>query len=333
MRSESESVLDPSTRMGRSTLVASSVGSAAHSRLKANGGEGVVQGVFDGAINIRMGGGLITIVPQAGEKGPLNLGVRLPFEQKSLSSLGIRDGERVVLADSLLEIGDHCRILVGAASIYSPCLQFPAPLLRADEIGENLRVMTKAAILGGNMDGLGGLLALTQEGICRTKPGALNMFASAALPRIARLELALRAGEDSKLTVAVRELVGLGPGLTPSADDMLAALVLLSVLHSTNLKRRPLRVPIARVVASLPPGMTTALSEEFLRQAASGRGNERITRLCSAMLTGGPEAVERETKRVLGIGATSGTDAVLGIAVGTLFCLGRSPGLTSGGSE
>jgi len=160
------------------------------------------------------------------------------------------------------------------------------------------------------------------------------MFASAALPRIVRLERALRADERRKLTAAVRELVGLGPGLTPSSDDMLAALVLLCMLYSKNLEGgQRLPVPIAQAVASLPPGRTTVLSEEFLRQAAQGRGNERVMRLCSAVLTGGHESVDRETKRVLGIGETSGTDAVLGIVLGTLFCLGRRPGLAIGGSE
>jgi len=106
------------------------------------------------------------------------------------------------------------------------------------------------------------------------------------------------------------------------------------VIYSRNLEGgRRFPMPLAQVVASLPPGKTTALSEAFLRQAASGRGNERLTRLCIAMLTGGPVSVELETKRVLGIGETSGTDAVLGVVLGALFCLGRRPGLAIGDSE
>jgi len=290
--------------------------------------------VFDGAINVLLSGGLISLVPEAGERGPLNLVLRLPGGQERMSSLRIRAGDRVVLADSSLELSGCYRILFGVAPIYSPSRKLAAPLLREHEVGENLEVVIKAALLHGNMGGLGGLLAMTRLRVDETKPSDLNMFASAALPRIVRLERALRADERRKLTAAVRELVGLGPGLTPSSDDMLAALVLLCMLYSKNLEGgQRLPVPIAQAVASLPPGRTTVLSEEFLRQAAQGRGNERVMRLCSAVLTGGHESVDRETKRVLGIGETSGTDAVLGIVLGTLFCLGRRPGLAIGGSE
>ena len=69
------------------------------------------------------------------------------------------------------------------------------------------------------------------------------------------------------------------------------------------------------------------LSEEFLMQAALGRGNERVSRLCEALLTAGPGVVERETKRVLSIGETSGTDTALGVILGTMLCTGRRIGL------
>lgn len=290
--------------------------------------------MFDGAINILLSGGLITLVPEAGERGPLNLSLRLPVGRERMSSLGIREGDRAVLADSSLELGDGYRIVFGAAPIYSPSRKLAAPLLCESEIGENMEVVRSAALLHGNMAGLGGLLALVRRGGAKAKPSGLNIFASAALPRIVRLEHALRADGGSTLCDAVSDLVGLGPGLTPSSDDMLAALVFLCVLYSENIgraERQPL--PIAKAVASLPSGKTTALSEEFLRQAASGRGNERVTRLCGAMLTGGRESVARETERVLGIGETSGTDSVVGIVLGTLFCLGKRPGLASEGSE
>jgi uncharacterized protein DUF2877 len=302
--------------------------------MKVGRGEGVVRGVFDGAINILVGDGLISLVPEAGERGPSNLSLRLPVGQERMSSLGMRNGDKVVLAGSSLELGDRYRIVFGEAPIYAPSRKLGAPLNGKSEIGENLEVVRKEALLHGNMAGLGGLLALARQRGAKVKPRGLNVFASAALPRIVRLEGALRADDRRALTEAVGEIVGLGPGLTPSSDDMLAALVLLCVLYSRNVGRTKRQLmPIAHAVASLSPGRTTALSEEFLRQATSGRGNERITRLCSAMLTEGKESVELETKRVLGIGETSGTDAVLGVVLGALFCLGLKSGLASGGSD
>ena len=188
MTSDSQSMSSLSTRVGRSVLEASSVGCAARSRLNAGRGEGVVHGVFDGAINILLSGGLISLVPEAGERGPLNLSLRLPVGQERMSALGIKDGDKVVLAGSSLELGDHCRIEFGRAPVDSPSSKLAAPLLGKREIGENLEVVKRAALLHGNMAGLGGLLAMAQTGAARAKPRDLNIFASAALPRIVRLE-------------------------------------------------------------------------------------------------------------------------------------------------
>ena len=161
------------------------------------------------------------------------------------------------------------------------------------------------------------------------KAGRLNIFASAALPRVVRLGRAFRSEDKNSLTDAITELIGLGPGLTPSSDDMLAGLVLLCVLYAKNSgrARRASRL-IALVTAEEARGRTTVLSEEYLMQAASGRGNEPVMRLCAALLTGERESVERETRRVLAIGETSGTDTVLGIVLGTMLCMGRRSSLT-----
>jgi len=251
-----------------------------------------------------------------------------------MSSLGIEVGDKVVLKDSRLELGDRHRVLFGSAGVYSPRRKFAVPLLGEREIEANLDAATKTALLHGNNAGLGGLLALVRPGAAKVKANGFNIFAIAALPRIVRLEKALRSDEKSALADAVCELVGLGPGLTPSSDDMLAGLVLLCVLYAKNNGRaRRANLLVAHAAAAPPRGRTTILSEEFLGQAASGRGNERVMRLCAAILTERRESVELETRRVLAIGETSGTDTVLGIVLGATFCLGRRSGLASAGSK
>lgn len=323
MNSGSESINTMSSQFGPYILEASSVGSTAYSRLKA-GGEGTVHGAFDGAVNILLAGGLVSLVPEAVERGPLNITLRLPIGSSMMSSLGVSTGERVRVQGLTLELGNHHRVLFGSVGIYSPKRKFTLPMLGENEIAANLEIMKKTALLFGNMSGLGELLALVGPKTTGVKAGDLNIFATAAISRIIRLEQAFRSEERSALAEAVSELIGLGPGLTPSSDDMLAGLVLLCVLYAKNrgCAQRASQV-IAQVTAAEAPGKTTILSEEYLRQAASGRGNEPVMRLCTALLTGGRESVERETRRVLAIGETSGTDTVLGIVLGTVLCMGR----------
>ncbi len=268
------------------------------------------------------------MVPEAVERGPLNITLRLPVGTPMASTFGVRMGEKVRAQGLTLELGNHVRILFGSAGIYSPKRKFTLPMLEENQIEANLEVVKKTALLYGNMAGLGELFPLTRLGAASTKAGNLNIFASAAIDRIIRLEQALLSEQKDALAGAVRELIGLGPGLTPSSDDMLAGLVLLCVLYARNGGRGQHACQLlAQVAAAEAPGRTTILSEEYLIQASSGRGNEPVMRLCAAMMTGRQESVERETRRVLAIGGTSGTDIVLGIVLGTMLCIGRRPTL------
>jgi hypothetical protein len=280
--------------------------------------------VFDGAINILFASGLVSLVPETVRRGPLNVTLRLPVRTSRMSSFGVRTGDNVRVQGFILELGDRHLISFGSAGIYTPRRKFTQPMLADKEIEANLDVMRENAIVFGNMAGLGELLGLTLSEAARISAGNLNIFASFALRRIARLEQAFRSEEKKALTNSVRGLIGLGPGLTPSSDDMLAGLVLVCVLYAKNCgcAQRVSRL-LSQVIAEEAPGRTTLLSEEYLRQAASGRGNEPVMKLCAALLTGGREMVERETRRVLAIGETSGTDTVLGIVLGTMFCMGR----------
>ena len=315
-------MLSLSTQSRFSSIVASSIGNVASSRL-SEGARGIVQGVYDAAINIFFPNGLVSVVPEVVQRGPFN--VTLPnLGPLELSSFGIRVGDEVSVKDQTLKISDRLLILFGSAKIFSPKQEFTLSMLADSEIEANIEFMRKTVLIFGDMAGLGGLLALTLPRRAEAPAESLNIFASSALYRIVKLEKAFQKAEKDALKCAVNELIGLGPGLTPSSDDMLAGLVLICVLYTKN---RGCLLPANQLVAAatleVSRGHTTMLSEEFLMQAALGRGNEPIMRLCAALLTEGRESVERETRRVLAIGATSGTDMVLGIILGTLLCMGK----------
>jgi Protein of unknown function (DUF2877) len=316
-----------STEQGTSTLEASWVGSAARSRLKA-GSEGTIHGVFDGAVNMLFDGGLVSLVPEALERGPLNVTLRPRAGLGKMSSIGVEVGDRARVRLSTLKLGGRLDISFRSAGTYAPSRKFALPMLEDRKITANLEVAKATALLHGKMAGLGELVGLLRPAGGMRMSGRLNIFASAALPRMVRLERAFRSEDESMLKDAVRELIGLGPGLTPSSDDMLAGLVLLSVLFAENRgwPRRASRL-VARAASGEARGRTTILSEEYLVQASLGRGNERVMKLCAELLTGERRSVERETRRVLSTGETSGTDTVLGMLLGATLCMDRRSGL------
>jgi hypothetical protein len=120
----------------------------------------------------------------------------------------------------------------------------------------------------------------------------------------------LLAGHPAAVPVdgEVGDLLGLGPGLTPAGDDVLAGLLV-------GLHHRPdLRDPLAVEVARLAPTRTTALSAALLRHAAAGHGAPTLTAVADA-LTGAGEDSDLDTAldRLLAVGDTSGTALAHGL--------------------
>jgi hypothetical protein len=140
----------------------------------------------------------------------------------------------------------------------------------------------------------------------RQAPG--TGFARLARPRMARFAGWLRAAGRGAPTAPqpVWDLIGLGPGLTPSGDDVLAgALAALDALAAG-----PARAALARAVADAPPGLTSPLSACLLRAAAAGHIGEPLRRAASAAVEGDAEAAVLAIRHV---GHSSGWDMLAGI--------------------
>jgi hypothetical protein len=108
-------------------------------------------------------------------------------------------------------------------------------------------------------------------------------------------------------TLRSLDLVGLGPGLTPSGDDFLiGALAMLDALERTNIHAALGSAVIAAA------DRTSPLSASFLRAAAAGHVGENLHTMVAAVLTGNADAAVAAAAR---IGHTSGWDALAGAIV------------------
>jgi hypothetical protein len=107
---------------------------------------------------------------------------------------------------------------------------------------------------------------------------------------------------------AARQLIGLGPGLTPAGDDLLVGLLL--VLYYVNHSAlKPLRPIMAQAA-------TTRLSRAMLGWAAQGEAGEHVLLLLRDLFSlPEPQAFAR-LPQVLAHGATSGADLIAGIVLG-----------------
>jgi Protein of unknown function (DUF2877) len=129
--------------------------------------------------------------------------------------------------------------------------------------------------------------------------------------RLPALTSALTVAIDADVQDAVTALLGLGPGLTPEGDDVLAGVLV-------TLMARPATQPLAQrlgdIVASLAESRTTTLSAALLRDAADGFAVQALVDFVNALHEVDPHAGGSATRRaladvvvrLLAVGHTSG---------------------------
>ena len=156
-----------------------------------------------------------------------------------------------------------------------------------------------------------------------------------AIPRVARLAGGVVAGDACRVDRAVGELVGLGPGLTPSGDDLLAGLMvamigtlrginLLPKEYETECPNRRSGTDVEQIVSDLATSVTahaihktTRVSQALLAQAVKGNGNAAQHTVLGCLLESQPRIdLVNSAVSLASIGHTSGWDALVGLLLG-----------------
>jgi len=117
---------------------------------------------------------------------------------------------------------------------------------------------------------------------------------------------------------AVRQLVGLGPGLTPSGDDFLGGL-LFAVWHLNAVYPSIISSNTESVdgLLGFASSQTNQISYAILTDFAVGQGPSPLHDLLDALLTGQPISTVSDCIRQVGaIGHSSGWDILAGFMVG-----------------
>lgn len=139
------------------------------------------------------------------------------------------------------------------------------------------------------------------------------------------LTLALRHGHSDVARIAARRLVGLGPGLTPAGDDVLAGLLL--TLNAGPTRAHSLGVELATAVVADAADRTTSLSASLLRQAARGEAVpeviDLVDRLAADAITAGPD-MAASLRKLLSVGSSSGNALAHGVLLGARTIAGSA---------
>ena len=306
-----------------------------------------VQGVYPRAAYLAVDGRLLALTTADAERLPF--GVQLPVPSSPEQPLlGLRAGCPAIIGGGRLRLHAPPRaveILVGAT--WDPR---PAPgnvpwqpntvRARLDNL-QRLLVQHAApgdlAALAADADAL--LLAAVAPSVAHA---AARMWAAASprspaggadfpgrvRPHLAAFAHAAWASDYTAAERAAGALVGLGPGLTPAADDALGGLLAAArfLARALGADSRPWRT-LGRRVRRVARGRTTAVSEALLGCATIGAVGETAGRLLLSLGAADPAPLQQALSDLLRLGHTSGGDTALGILLGARLALAQQAAL------
>jgi hypothetical protein len=220
------------------------------------------------------------------------------------------DGKRMLVGDSIV-------ISLEGVKRWRPPTSVKKHL-GVELIARNIELAKSRAIDEDGDEGFGQLLRHI-DAIARGEAPAvsgLNRAARKALPHIIDLLRSARSGEIDGVKGAANGLIGLGPGLTPSADDMLTGFTAALWWVSGSLKRGKTRAASVNNAIVFQSSTTNLLSRQLLQHAARGEVNQRLGELLRAILAGKESEIGPLVEKLMKIGETSGIDMTLGLLLG-----------------
>lgn len=127
-------------------------------------------------------------------------------------------------------------------------------------------------------------------------------------------------------TNAAEKMIGLGPGVTPSGDDILIGfLAALWSMAGQNGAQLSFIRSFGNEIMQLAK-QTSEISRTYLYHAAQGQFSSSLSALAEAIATG--DGVEHATGEAIRVGHSSGMDSVTGLLVGLCVWNALAPSLS-----
>ncbi|PYM08162.1 MAG: hypothetical protein DMD82_03400 [Candidatus Rokuibacteriota bacterium] len=274
-----------------------------------------ITSLYGGVANLRLDSGeLVCIGAMEIPLSPNGLSIDLP-DGLTFFDLGLRIGQAATCVSDALSFSEaRLRVRLAGAARWEP-----RPTTAGVSPRELARSACEARALAVAEGACGSLLPLlwAHEGIVAVPEPARR----AALPAIT-LGRGAVAGERRAVARAAGRLAGLGPGLTPSGDDYLAgfAAAWALVSEALGLDSWRVRLVLEALRAGADPG-ASELGRAWISHATRGEVAEPMARFFTALLGTRPDALAVSARGVLRLGATSGTDWLVGALAGVAASL------------
>lgn len=285
-------------------LEAGTVGVLAHRTLD-HVGQATVVARFERSFCLDIAGRLITIGDERLHDGPLNLRLAYGFPPGATAALDIAMGETWTVSPGRLHRVDGPEIDLAKARIWRP--EEPCKTVDRSLLSRNLAFLRRC--LTEQEKSYDGLIRLVID----AKPPRTTTE-RAALPHITSLAASLPrwlAHNDVDDPASALQLLGLGPGLTPSGDDLLAGLLI--TWHHVGASRPAER--LGHELLTNGAERTNVISLAHLEAAAEGFGAAPLHDLLLAMGGDDHTAIVEALDAASKIGHSSGLDAIAGMVL------------------
>ena len=128
-----------------------------------------------------------------------------------------------------------------------------------------------------------------------------------------KLKEAAATAAREELLHQMMEMCGAGIGLTPSADDFIAGVLLIFYAYE------PLDEKMYQKCVASVQKKTVSISGYMLANAAKGRGRSSELKLLEAISAKDKSGIEKYLEEVKDFGSTSGTDTLIGMVFGLRY--------------
>lgn len=288
-------------------LIAKSIASDLNDTLTSKTVDGIVHSVFDHACNIQLEeNNLVTLISPKLPNYPAAIKLDIA-ENRMIRSIGFKTGMKSVINKDEIKMPEICiSIKLSGAKVWDSSPLFLRSNISEEMLNKNIEKIRDLTLKCGEIEGVASILDGNKVD---------NNYKNFIINPVKRLAKGISNFDYKEITEASKRLIGLGPGLTPAADDfllgILASLYYMGYYfgnHLENLKK------IAGFIIYDLPGRTTFISEIMLRNGMKARFSEPIRDLMLAVIHN--TAVQDKCLNLLNIGGTSGSDCAAGIVFG-----------------
>jgi len=289
---------------------------------------GYVHSVFNRVCNIVTKEDLlIPVISSYVPNTPRFISLNLPL-RSNIKSLGLKRGMEVIIEDNTLKTVEAGFSLdLSEVKLWDARPNFDFKRVEQKQLLLNLDILLDCFIKKGKFTGIAPVILELAQNINDKSFGENtienNHYSGFVLPRLQRLIEGYRLGNLESVKAFAKQIVGFGPGLTPSADDFLTGFMVANI-YSANHSGYPIGniYILNQGIVEEAEYRTTKVSSEMLHFAAKGEVSENVRSLMLSIFSSNDDAeLINNIHSVINNGETSGSDLIAGAYIGCILSI------------